>query len=454
MVESLKEGIAFDKGYFSCILKQAADEGFIKSHQSPWWKFFERVTPAKTKTALQMWLLYGKVYYPDIYLNSPEEIWNLYGDILKNELTKQGLLEITCRSTVLATNEPLVSEHISECMALKQILLSSKGRRRRCFDPFSFGILRGQHSFDYYEKKFEFAVAILGLITRPTDTITTLMDRVEPGVEKHEYYKDNLEDFLEKGCGCVTSNTGRELSRSLFDNSFGQWWSAITGIIRQSEHLASLLYFSDRQSLPVLADDIYAHKTSAKNLKQLEDKLSEAEWKQIRLGIVLFDGERCLPVSPDVVYTRKTSTTNLEQLEDKVSETESSRIALGVFFDEELRPVLPVVSSIKDVVRLRKDRRIRDFRNKIFEWTMALKEDEAKISKIKKDMIEANKKLKTIGRCERVSTWITFLSLPIDVALTLSGLPISIMSSITSFGVACTSKLLKRDYNWYLFGIQ
>lgn len=233
MEKSSQNGIVFDKGYFSCILKQAADEGFIKNRRNPWWKYFKRVRPTTTKLAMQMLLLYGKLHYPDIYLNSPEEIWNLYEDVLENELTKEGLVEITCRNTVLAENEPTVSEHILECITLKQFLLSSRERRRRCFDPFNFGWLHGRHSYNYYEKKFEFTLALLGLIAHPKDTINTLMDDIEPKLEKNKYYQDNLVDFLDKGVDCVVSDTGRELCYTLFDNSYGKWWSASTGIIRQ-----------------------------------------------------------------------------------------------------------------------------------------------------------------------------------------------------------------------------
>jgi hypothetical protein len=131
-----------------------------------------------------------------------------------------------------------------------------------------------------------------------------------------------------------------------------------------------------------------------------------------------------------------------------------NQIALGVFFNEELRPVLPVVNSINDILRLRKDRRISDFRAKIQEWSLALKEDDINLDKMKKEMIEANKKIKTLGKCERVSTWITYLSLPIDIALTLSGVSMGLVTSLPSFGIACYSKILQKDYNWYLFGIQ
>lgn len=451
-----QNGIILDNGYFSCILNQASKEGFIRSRKNPWWKLFERVTPAKTKIALRMLLLYGKVVYPDIYLNSPEEIWNIYEDVLENKLTKEGLLEITSRNTVLSTNEPTVAEHIVDCIALKEFLLSSKEKRRRCFDPFNFGWLRSYHSQDYYEKRFEFTLALLGLISHPTDTITTLMNRIEPEAEKHEYYKDNLVDFLEKGVGCITSDTGRELCYSLFANSFGQWWSATSGIIRQGEHLANLLYYSDRQSLPTFVSDINARKTSFKNLKQLEDKPFVHGWNQFMQGLVLSDGYQDIPIPSDIVSTPTTYINDLEQLEDNLSKTESSHIALGVFFDEEVRPVLPVVSSIADVLRLREDRRIRDFRGKISQWAEALKTGEANLIDLKKELTDANRKIKTIGEWEKVSTWVTFFSLPVDVALALSGfgLPISTMTSAISFGVASVSKLLKRNYNWYMFGIK
>lgn len=399
-------GLIADKAFFSCILQQASVEGFIRSRQSPWWKYYERVTPRRTRIALKMLLLYGKLYYPDIYLNSPEEIWNLYENVLQSDLTKENLLEITCRDTVLAANEPLVSDVIAECMALKRFLLSSRSRRRHCFDPFNFGFTRGRYPRSYYETKFEFALAILGLIARPTDTMTTLLDRIEPDLEKHEYYKDNLKVFLQKEL--LVTAAGREWLCSFFENSYGQLWAALSGIVREGQHLANVLGFSDKLSLPVLSESVHIPKISRSQLKQLEG----------------------------------------------LSQVEHTRIALGVFFDEESRPVLPVVSSIKDVLRLREDRRIKNYRDKIFEWASALKEGETNLSDMKKEIMDANKAVRTIGTCEKVGTWITLVSLPISVALTLTGLPMGIVTSVASFGLACTSKLLKRNYNWYLFGVQ
>ncbi len=422
MTKSSEEGIGFDKVFFEAILKKAAQEGYIKHyHPDP---IFEWVTLGRTKIALQMALLYGKIYNSDLFLTSFLEpmgewyseieaaaYWNLlntkkrktigewYLEIGTAAQELQGLLE-NPRLPMGASHEinPHVVDFVKDCFAFKELLISNKSRAKRCFDPYN--LVKMNYPYEYCNHKFDAMLKILGIISDSEENTITDIGEEFIGF-------DELKVRLEYGYK-VTDSDLLEYLCSPFDNNVQFLLSSILGTGRELQHIKNLLEFSDEYSVPVLTDDVSVRKPSAKEINGLE----------------------------------------------RVETAEYSRIALGVFFDEELRPVLPVVNSIKDVLRLRKDRRIADFRNKIFEWTMALKEGEANLGKIKKEMIEANKKLKTIGKCERVSTWITFLSLPIDVVLTLSGLPISIVTSIASFGVACTSKLLKQDYNWYLFGVQ
>ena len=92
MTKTSEEGIAFDKVFFETILKTAAQEGYIKHyHPDP---IFEWVTHGRTKIALQMALLYGKIYNSDHFLPSflePIGEWYLEIETAAQEL--QGLLE-------------------------------------------------------------------------------------------------------------------------------------------------------------------------------------------------------------------------------------------------------------------------------------------------------------------------------------------------------------------------
>ena len=239
---------------------------------------------------------------------------------------------------------------------------------------------------------------ILTILSNEKDTVTDIVSGFLVGY-------DNLKVILQR-----YNLTNSELVAlcSPFDNQTQIVISTIFGTEKELHHFKSLLEFSSEFKIPVLTDDVSVPESSTKHIKGLKN----------------------------------------------IKEGKNSQIALGIFFNEELRPVLPVIHSIKDVLRLREDPRIIDFRNKIFEWTIKIKEGETSLTKIKKEMIEANKKLKTLGKCEKIGTWITFLSLPIDIVLTISGVPLSIVTSLISFEVACGSKLLKKDYNWYLFGVQ
>ncbi|MCK4649526.1 hypothetical protein KAT51_08385 [bacterium] len=395
MTKSSEEGIVFDKVFFEAILKKAAQEGFVKHyHPDP---TFEWVTHGRTKIALQMALMY-KIYYPDSYLTSLKEpIWELYSDQIENKVLQE-LFEIPGLPMGAFETNPRIAEFIKDCSAIKEFLISNKSRANRCFNPY-FNHSYLEYSHEYCSHKLDALLKILNIISDENDTIVSKYEGELVGYDDLKYhlrhwYNVNVSE-LDYLC-------------SPFNNKMSSLVQAMLGTERESRHLKNLLEFSVEYSVPVLSDDVSVQKSSVKEIKGLE----------------------------------------------RIENAEYSRIALGVFFDEELRPVLPVVNSIKDVLRLRKDHRITDFRNKIFEWTMTLKEGETNLGKIKEEMVEANKKLKTLGKCERVGTWITFLSLPVDAALALSGLPISIVTSIASFGVACTSRLLKRDYDWYLFGIQ
>ena len=395
MTKSSEEGIVFDKVFFEAILKKAKQEGYVNRYQQD--SSFEWVTHGKIKTALKLLLLYDKIYYPDLYLTSREKsIAELYFDLIENPVLQE-LIEIPPLPMGAFESDPTVFDFIKDCSAIKELLISNQSRVKRCFD--SHNLFQLEYSHEYYSHKFEAMLKILDIIADKKDTITSIYYGELVG-------HDDLKGRLKYGFNVK----GSELNYlcSPFNNQMQNLIYSIIGTERELRHINNLLEFSVEYSLPILTDDVNVPKSSIKEIKSLE-------------GV------------EDVKY---------------------NQIALGVFLNEELRPVLPVVNSITDVLRLRKDRRISDFRAKVHEWKIALKEEDMNLDKIKNEMIDANKKLKTLGNYERVSTWITFVSLPIDIALTLSGLPISLVTSLPSFGIACYSKFLKKDYDWYLFGIQ
>jgi hypothetical protein len=136
----------------------------------------------------------------------------------------------------------------------------------------------------------------------------------------------------------------------------------------------------------------------------------------------------------------------------RIEDGKCSRLVLGIFFGK-TRLVLPKVESLQDVIELRGDKRIVDFRGKIFSWVHDLQDGRVNLKEIEQEMIDARNNMKTIGKCSKIGTWLTFLSIPVTIASTITHLPFGAPFSVASIGLATTSQLLRRRYRWYLFGI-
>ena len=409
MTNACDEGIVFDKIFFKSILKRAEHEGYLKhyhtdpSFQNPF--KLEEITYGTTKTALQMLLLYEKAYYPDPYFNYLEKpILNLYFDLIENSALSE-LIELPPFPEGAFNINPKISDFIKDSYAINELIISNKRRVKKIFNPFDSS--NQNYSYEYYTHKFDSMLKILNIISDKKDTITSIYAEQLVG-----FPGENLSNFLKHRYNVKSSKLNYLCSP--FNNNTELFYATITNIESEVRHINNLFDYSSEYSVPILTDIIS---------KSIPSKKRKFFWEQIM-----------------------SSKNEMNEL-NRVKDAEYDQIALGIFFSKNLRPVLPVINSINDIIRLRGEHNIKDFRNKIFEWKIGLKEGDVNLHQIEKEMIEANKKLKTLGNCERVGTWITYISLPLEIALTLSGLPTSFITSIPSFGVACTSKLLKKNYN-------
>jgi hypothetical protein len=114
----------------------------------------------------------------------------------------------------------------------------------------------------------------------------------------------------------------------------------------------------------------------------------------------------------------------------------------------------PRIQSIEQVLRLREDKRIIKFREKILEWTEYLSEGDIKSEeRVRKDIRKANKELSKINTAQKVSTFSTILSVPAFFAdLIFSGGAIGGTLLVGSIGSLCYEYTKKKQYEWLLFG--
>lgn len=125
--------------------------------------------------------------------------------------------------------------------------------------------------------------------------------------------------------------------------------------------------------------------------------------------------------------------------------------AFQIFMDEV--SVVPNIDSLDNVLRLRDDKRIRNFREVLQVWAAELKTGQVSAEqKIRREIQKANQELKRLKNWREIGGWITYLSLPISVASLLSGIPAGL--GLTPLGLATRigADLLEKKYKWMLVG--
>jgi hypothetical protein len=113
--------------------------------------------------------------------------------------------------------------------------------------------------------------------------------------------------------------------------------------------------------------------------------------------------------------------------------------------------VQPRLDGIEDVLRLREEKPFSDFKDVVLRWAELISKGErSEEQEIRKEIAKANAQMKRLAKWKNVSGWITYLCLPVDVALILSGVPIP----TSPIGVATQVYIGKktRAYRWLMFG--
>lgn len=129
-----------------------------------------------------------------------------------------------------------------------------------------------------------------------------------------------------------------------------------------------------------------------------------------------------------------------------------TEVAVANYLQESL--LLPRISSIEDVLRLRHDPHIHHFRAKIFEWSEKLQTGQLGTEEaIRREIRDANEAIKQLGKWKTASMWTTYISIPLDYLGFLLQLPLTslITTPIGTF-LETHNRLKERRYHWLLLG--
>jgi len=114
---------------------------------------------------------------------------------------------------------------------------------------------------------------------------------------------------------------------------------------------------------------------------------------------------------------------------------------------------MPVISSIDDVLRLREDIRIKDFRENMFEWSNVLYSGDIKQEqKLRRELKKSNKEIKTIKSYQKIGGIITYASLPLIAIDAITQIPAGILLSVLGAAVQFKGDNAHKKNKWLLFG--
>lgn len=111
---------------------------------------------------------------------------------------------------------------------------------------------------------------------------------------------------------------------------------------------------------------------------------------------------------------------------------------------------LPKLTTIEDVLRLREEKSITNFKDSIMEWADAISKGKKEEQRLRDYIKIANKELKKLSNVQKVAGWTSVMSLPIDIAILAAGLPI--ITSPIGLGFYAYERHKKSKYDWVMFG--
>lgn len=230
---------------------------------------------------------------------------------------------------------------------------------------------------------------------------------------------------------------GRQLSRA-------DYYLTLTGLAED---------FSILDRCDPLVRDKAWHKLEHYNGKGriLPDAVNSAEfWLEYYSAMRNLIGSNELGV-PIAVLTQPRGYTKASVEPRKPTQIDSLYQAFQIFLEE--IEFVPRLTKIDDVLRLRGDKRIKNFRETLYQWSLILREGNiAAERRIRHDIREANKGLKQLGEWEKVGQWVTYISLPLSVASVFIGMPLGLVLTPISLTSRVYTDLQKRKYRWLMIG--
>jgi len=117
--------------------------------------------------------------------------------------------------------------------------------------------------------------------------------------------------------------------------------------------------------------------------------------------------------------------------------------------------VVPRLTNIGDALRLRRDKRILDFRQTLSAWATELRTGDFRAERrIRHDIRKANEELRKLGPYRRISRWAAYVALPVALVETLTlGIPaVGTALAAVSGAVQFISDRTMARHRWMLLG--
>jgi hypothetical protein len=123
----------------------------------------------------------------------------------------------------------------------------------------------------------------------------------------------------------------------------------------------------------------------------------------------------------------------------------------GIILEEQFS--FPFPRTLSAAIKLRKDKRVSDFRENLFFWANSLLEDSlSSEAKLRMEIAKSGRELKKLSTYKTVGRIITFAALPIAVASALMQFPLGLFLIPLSHAIAIDSIRREKKHSWLIFG--
>jgi len=278
-----------------------------------------------------------------------------------------------------------------------------------------------------YKKKFP--------ITNVSDLVYFKDDFID---YKEFFFQNNLHNKISKFEKSKSDYKSRRLSE-IFNEKLSSY-----GFIDHLIYFENINYNyesnSDKKDF-VLNEYSDSFELEYQKVKYLNEYLSLKE-------LLLFSSNQTIPIK----LSLKLKNTNLKKLQYNPRDDLSEKYRIYQILLKEIQ-YMPRITCLEDVLRLREDKRITQFRDVVQYWTSLLKSADLNLEeKIRAEILKTNKELKKLGDYNKISGWATYISLPFIAIDLMTGFPIGSMLTAISGFYTFKTDYWKKQNEWILFG--